>query len=794
MPEQEAHVGQRLPHATETQYQWFFEKSPLPAWIVDSETGRFLFVNDAALRRYGYSRDEFLATTVAQLQLQGDAGTPAQQIDGRPGPDGVTGACRHRRKDSSVIQVRSISETVTLAGRPAVLTLVVDQGHEEALGPLQIERTLEESERHYRALVENASDIITVLTVDGVIQYMSPSVQRLLGYGMSELLGRRAFELIHPDDAAIVRGAMERALTSPSRKIPVAFRFRHGDGSWRVLESIGHASAGPTGASTIIVNSRDVTERKVAEEKQQSLVLELRAAQLAADAAMRAKSEFLASMSHEIRTPMHAVLGLTELILDSTLTAEQRRHLEMVRDSGTALLALLNDILDLSTIEADRVELEAIPLDLESLIRSTVNFFAVAGHDRAVAFVVHIGPDVPPLVRGDPTRLRQILTNLLGNAVKFTAQGEVVVSATLDGLENDQAVMRLAVRDTGIGIPQEKIATLFREYSQLDASTTRRYGGTGLGLAIARHLTHKMGGELTVASEVGKGSEFGFILRMPVVPGAASSVTADSMALRSAAADSRLRILLAEDNAVNQEVAAAMLRKRGHDVTVVDNGLKAVAAATPGAFDVVLMDIHMPEMDGLAATAAIRQRPGGADLPIIALTADALMGERERCLAAGMTDYLAKPFHSHELFAIVETRRTLPDAVRVAAAVQAPQVPGPPADVEAFRATMRQAGAEDAVERILDTFVLDAPGRSAQLAAAITSGRASDIRATAHAYKSAAGCIGARALASILLTIELAGKDGRVDDARALAAGAQSESDAVIAYVRGLRSEALKPA
>ncbi len=757
MPEQNALVGSRLSRARDTQYQWFFEHSPLPAWIVDLETGRFLCVNDAALHRYGYSRDQLLAMTIADIQVQ-----------------------------------QVISETVTLAGHPAVLTLVVDHGGDDTLRPLQVERTLAESERHYRALVDNASDIITVLTVDGMIQYMSPSVQRLLGYGMGELLGRRAFELVHPDDAAIVSGAMQRALAGSGGRIPVEFRFRHGDGSWRVLESIGHASAGPTGVTTIIVNSRDVTDRTVAEEKQQSLVLELRAARLAADTATRAKSEFLASMSHEIRTPMHAVLGLTELILDSTLTAEQRRYLEMVRDSGDVLLALLNDILDLSKIEADRVELEAIPLDLDGLIRSTVNLFAVAAPDRAVAFLVHIGPDVPRFVQGDPTRLRQILMNLLGNAVKFTPQGEIVVSATLDGLENDQAVVRLAVRDTGIGIPREKIATLFREYSQLDATTTRRHGGTGLGLAIARHLTHKMGGELTVASEVGRGSEFGFTLRMPIVPAPPSGATADSMALRSAAAQSRLRILLAEDNAVNQEVAAAMLRKRGHDVTVVDNGLKAVAAATPGAFDVVLMDIHMPEMDGLAATAAIRQRPGGAGLPIIALTADALAGERERCLAAGMTDYLAKPFHSHELFAIVETRRTLPGAVLVEAVVQPPQASRPPADVDAFRATMRQAGAEDAVEKILDTFVSDAPGRSAALAAAITSGRATDIRAAAHAYKSAAGCIGARSLASILLTVELAGKEGRVDDARALAAGAQSESDAVIAYVRGLRAGALK--
>ena len=657
-------------------------------------------------------------------------------------------------------------------------TLVLDPEREEAI------RTLTMRERQYRLIVENTSDLITILGTDGTVQYMSPSLHPLLGYEAGALVGCNAFAFVHPDDHVIVRAAMQRALSSPVKKKLAAFRFRHHDGTWRFLESIGQANETPGGARTIVVSSRDVTDRMASEQEEARLVRELRAAQLAAESATRAKSAFLANMSHEIRTPMNALLGLTELLLDTEVTAAQRRHLEMLRDSGEALLALLNDILDLSKIESQRLVLEDIPFDLAGLLQATAALFAIAAQKGGLELVVHISPDVPQFVRGDPTRLRQILINLVGNAIKFTPAGRVIVSAVQTGHDDSVIAMRFCVRDTGIGIPTEKLEAIFGEFSQLDASTTRRYGGTGLGLVIARRLARMMGGDLSVASELNSGSEFSFTLRLPE---ASASAAPDNHAALPPAAicTRRLHVLLAEDNVVNQEVAAAMLRKRGHDVDVVNNGIEAVSAvnaAAPGAFDVILMDVHMPGMDGLAATAAIRTVPGWATTRIIALTADAMTGQRETYLQAGMSGYLSKPFKSRELFAIVEQRD---DAAAVPSTDNAAQpVRHPPVDVVGFRSTMNEAGAGSAVDGILDGFILDAPRRSAALVAAIASGAGIDIQSAAHAYKSAAGTIGAHRLAGLLLTMEQAGREGRVDDATQLSAAVQQETDAAITYLR----------
>jgi CheY-like chemotaxis protein len=317
----------------------------------------------------------------------------------------------------------------------------------------------------------------------------------------------------------------------------------------------------------------------------------------------------------------------------------------------------------------------------------------------------------------------------------------------------------------------------------VDASTTRRYGGTGLGLAITRRLVRLMGGEVLVSSKVGKGSEFSFTVTLPIDSSPALPVSAPMPQMQR-----KLRVLLAEDNEVNQEVAAAMLHRRGHEVTVVNNGhtaVSAVAAAAQGAFDIVLMDIHMPEMDGYEATAAIRRLPGGAGLPIVALTADALSGERERCIAAGMTDYLSKPFRASDLFLVTERSAAVQSGVGAAEPLVA--APSAPVDVGWFRTMMRQAGAEDAVDSILRTFLADAPHRCARVLAAMERGRADEIRSTAHAFKSAAGAIGARELAAILLAIEVAARDGDVDEARTHCPRVVVETDKVLRHLTGLR-------
>ena len=649
-------------------------------------------------------------------------------------------------------------------------------------------------------------------------------------------------------------------------------------------------------AHITLVDHLQITARlAVSEDAAKRAEAVMRDARDLAERVARARSAFLANMSHEIRTPMNAVLGFVELILDTELTQEQRRALELVRSSSEALLMILNDILDYSKIEAEHLELESIPFDVSKVVHATASLLAVRAREKHLELLAEVGADVPRVVRGDPTRLRQVLMNLIGNAIKFTEQGEVVVSVSA-AASDGSTTLRFAVRDTGIGIAPEHIGSVFREFTQADSTTTRRYGGTGLGLAISQRLVQLMGGNLTVNSELGRGSEFAFAVTLPV-EGASptrgiglaalggrrmlivddnqtnrrilremlaaeginvdeASTAAEGLAAlrrvrydiaildvqmpdmdgfqlatavrgekkiartnllmltsagqrgdgercrelgirgyltkpisrsdllealgtvlagspdetgsaevitRHTIAESRasLRVLLAEDNPVNQQVAVAMLVKRGHEVHVASNGREALHAVEERDYDVVLMDIQMPEMDGFEATHAIRALPKGKDLPIIGLTAHALSGERERCLSHGMTDYLAKPFKAHELFALVEgsgDRRAPPAAPLPAAA--------PPVDLEGFRNTLREAGAEQALYSIIDTFVRQAPDRLAALAGAVASGTGVQIAQAAHAYRGAAATIGARELAERLERVETTGRAGDIAEAR----------------------------
>jgi signal transduction histidine kinase/DNA-binding response OmpR family regulator/HPt (histidine-containing phosphotransfer) domain-containing protein len=649
-------------------------------------------------------------------------------------------------------------------------------------------------------------------------------------------------------------------------------------------------------AHLTLVDHLQVTARLAVSEgaaKQAEAVM--REARDLAERVARARSAFLANMSHEIRTPMNAVLGFVELILDTELTTEQRRALELVRSSSEALLMILNDILDYSKIEAEHLELESIPFDVSKVVHATASLLAVRARERHLELLAEVAADVPRAVRGDPTRLRQVLMNLIGNAIKFTEQGEVVVSvraAATDGT----AKITFAVRDTGIGIAPEHISSVFQEFTQADSTMTRRYGGTGLGLAISQRLVRLMGGELAVKSEVARGSEFSFSVTLPVestspiratglaalggrrmlivddnqtnrrilremlsaeginvdeastaadglealrrtrydlaildvqmpdmdgfqlatavradkkikrqnllmltsagqrgdgercrelgirgyltkpisrsdllealgtvLAGSAEEAGTPEVVTRHTIAESRrsMRVLLAEDNPVNQQVAVAMLVKRGHEVHVSSNGREALHAVQERDYDVVLMDIQMPEMDGFEATHAIRALPKGKDLPIIGLTAHALSGERERCLSHGMTDYLAKPFKAHELFALVEGT-----AEPKAAAAPPSETLTPPVDLEGFRTTLREAGAEQALYSIVDTFVRQAPDRLAALATAVASGTGDTIARAAHVYRGAAATIGARGLAELLERVETTARAGEIEQAR----------------------------
>ncbi|WP_320169378.1 response regulator [Maridesulfovibrio sp.] len=537
-------------------------------------------------------------------------------------------------------------------------------------------RKLVSHEEQLSSVLSSMAAKIAVLGPDLKIMATNESWRALFIPGQSEtdITGRDFAEAIAesgcmPESLDALLEGVRSVITGSTGKFSHEYSIEHKAGaeaSWYMLEVT--PMRGKSGGA--VASFIEITERKNMER-------ELIEARDAAEKANRFKSRFLASMSHEIRTPLNAVIGMTDLTLRSELTAEQVENLDIVRVSASQLLTLINDILDLSKVEAKMLKLEKNDFSLSEALYAVVKSMEQQAKDKGLVLSLDLDEDVPEVVCGDEGRLKQILYNLVGNSLKFTDQGGIFVQvSTLDGcIHSGQVLLQVSVRDTGIGIPEDKQAVIFESFRQADDTTTRKFGGTGLGLAISRELVEMMGGEIGVRSSEGCGSVFTFTVFLQ--PGDPSTLISNGKEKKTVSrADSKVSILLVEDNPINVKVATSLLTKMGHSVTVAGNGVEAISMLPGLSVDLVLMDLEMPEMDGFNASRNIRMGIAGEanrDVPIIAMSAHAMSGIKEKCIKYGMNDYIAKPVRYNELHRIVQDTmktRTEEPAVEVISGVQ----------------------------------------------------------------------------------------------------------------------------
>jgi two-component system, sensor histidine kinase and response regulator len=856
--------------------------------------GRWLQVNAAVCELLGYTATELLARTFQDVTFPDDLESDLDQV---------------RRVLAGEIRKYEMEKRyVCKDGRVVWALLNVTLVRDRAGGPLhfisqiqdmterkEAEAARRASEERFRKLVEHTTDGIFLTDArTTVILDVNRRACESLGYTRDELIGLTVSDI----DVDYPREVLDRLFPAiVGGDVQTLYgRHKKKDGSLFPVE-VRPCLCESNGQPAVVSIVRDITERRRAEE-------ELRAAAEAAEAASRLKGEFLANMSHEIRTPMNGIIGMTELALATDLTPGQREYLELVRSSGEALLVVINDVLDFSKIEAGKLDLDPIDFSLRDTLGDAMKALALKAEDKGIELACHIPSDVPDGLVGDPGRLRQIVNNLVGNAIKFTERGEVVLRARVETVAGNEPVIRFSVSDTGIGIPAAKLGAVFKPFEQADGSTTRKYGGTGLGLSISTRLVGLMGGKIWVESELGKGSTFHFTAKFgtaispsrfvdpPPVIGLAgrpvlivddndtnlrilaemtagwgmvvTTVRSGEAALAALDAEAQagrpfpivlldammpgmdgfevarqvqaraelagmvvmmlssggpsdadkcrksgidlylmkpvkqsdlrraieltlgaravgpigpsvirppaqaptvrpLDILLAEDNAVNQKLAVSLLTKAGHTVTVAGNGRIAVDLSADKAFDVILMDIQMPVMDGFEATALIRGREaGGPRTSIIALTAHAMKGDRERCLAGGMDGYVTKPIRVADLTA--EILRLRPDAAAPAPELQGEEpkaepgpTPGEPAPDRA--AALEVVGGDvDLLRELVDLFLEDCPRLIGDLRAAIEASDATAVKRAAHTLKGALQNFGAADVAGTAQQLETMGR------------------------------------
>jgi PAS domain S-box-containing protein len=897
---------------SETKFRTLYESTDDAVMLLRGD--RFFDCNQSAVRLFGCKdKAEFCTKHPADLSpLTQPCGAGSLALSsGRIETAKAQGWNRfewvHKRLDNGrTFSAEVLLNVMNLGEQPFIQAVVRDIS-----GRKKGETERAEREALHRSLLENLTSGVVILDAETHrIESVNPAAAAMFGAPEEKIVGRECHHFLCPaelgrcpvtDLGEVIDNSDRTLLRADGRRLPI-------------LKSAKRIVIG--GREKLLECFVDISDRKRIEEAANELAAK-------ASAASKAKSEFLANMSHEIRTPMNGVIGMTGLLLESGLTEQQRRYAEIVRASGESLLGIIDDILDFSKIEAKKLNLEIREFDLSLLLYELAESMAARAHEKAIELLCEVDPEAPVLLRGDPGRLRQVLTNLVGNAIKFTQSGEVVVRVTAESLASQGLLLRFTVRDTGIGIPPDKIALLFDKFSQVDASTTRKYGGTGLGLAISKQLTEMMGGEIGVDSEPGKGSEFWFTVRLERQPddtgveslppvnlrGVRVLIVDDNASNREALvrrmaswemrpmgtgngpgalqtlcraveeqdpfrlavidmqmpgmdgesvgrtirADSRLadtrmvmltplgaredaqgieavgfaasvakpirpqalcsllsdvmsrepgtlprsavqaatgkepgrfdgggaRILLVEDNLTNQQVALGILSKFGLRTDTALNGAEAIQALGSVTYDLVLMDVLMPVMDGMEATRRIRSGESAAShprIPIVAMTAQAMGGDRERCLEAGMDDYVSKPVSPRALADVLS--RWLPQVEPGPLAEEpskagtgAQQVWDEPALLE------RLMGDRAVAKVVLRGFLDDIPRQIANMRTHLDTGAAPDVQRQAHSIKGAAASVGGNSLCALAFEIEQAGKAGDLSAAAARMNDLESEFD-----------------
>ncbi len=723
--------------------------------LLDIE-GHLLWLNPEAERLLGYREADLVGTPfLERVERRPPEATTLRsaEIDDAPADPTATQVqdTRFLCRDGTALPV-----SYTLTPRPdqgdqfSAVLLFIDMSDHHRMA-----NALRESTGRYRRLVDFAPEVICTLSgVEGRVESLNPAFETLTKWSRNLWIGRSLLDLIHPEDVALAEKNIAR-LTEAKPVPPFEVRVLTQSADYRTTEVTGTPLETQADRPTVLAIVRDVTTRKTFERG-------LTSAKEAAEAANRTKSSFLANISHEIRTPLNAIIGMTTVLLDTDIDETQRDFAQTIRSSGNTLLSLINDVLDFSKIESGRLELEEAPFDVAECVSSAVDLVAAEARTKGLPVETYIDKTVPQHQEGDITRLRQVLSNLLTNAVKFTDQGSVRVTVSGRETGRDSFELRFAVADTGIGIAPDKVHRVFRAFTQVDTSTSRKYGGTGLGLAISRRLTELMKGRIWFETREGEGSTFFFTARTRLLNEADTAAwTEENEPGIDAALAQRfpLQILVAEDHPVNQKVTLLLLNEMGYEATIVANGREAIEAIDRQAFDVILMDLQMPELDGLEATRAICRRWPQPQRPrIVAMTASATTEDHERCLLAGMDDFISKPVSLAELrLVLVRTGKAMLE--KPAKKNNTVEPTDTHLDLRVLESLYGFKPA--AIEELVGTFIAHAGEQIESLRHAVKDGDKPKVESIAHSLKGSSGSLGALRMSGLCEQLEAASASDR---------------------------------